>query len=355
MLFWGAVTGGFVYGISYLSFEQPFRAVVLLHSILIGTVYVVAMSSCMRTSKCLIDRYIPLRTKGAVLIHTLLQSISILVSFIAITALLKLALGDAFPVDGRFLRIVALVAFSAAFIGHSFSYMHDFHQRMREAEARAYEAQLQTLRAQVNPHFLFNVFNSIAALIRSRPDEAEAAVEDLADLFRYTLQASKRVSASLGEELRAAKLYLGIEKIRFRDRLRVQIDVPEVLQAVRVPSMTIQPLVENAVKHGVGRTDTPCTVTVSAAMSNGCLHLRVTDTGPGFDTTNPDPILARGTGLANVRGRLRILFGSEATFSIHPQGIQLTMPLNTGDGAESSSSEWRESDPRSQRPADIPD
>ena len=329
MLFWGTVTGALVYGISYLNFDQPFNGLALLYSALIGTVYVVGMSGFMHASKRLVSRLVPLRSQRAVWVHTTVQSLSMLISFVATTVLLKLVLGDFFSVDWRFLQIVALVAFSAAFIGHSFSYMHRFHQRMREAEATAYEAQLQALRAQVNPHFLFNAFNSIAALIRIRPAEAETVVEDLADLFRYTLQASKQASASLGEELRAARLYLDIERVRFRDRLRVQIDVPEALHAARVPGMTLQPLAENAVKHGVSRTDAPCTVTIAAERSDGRLRLRVMDTGPGFDTTDAEVVLARGSGLANVRERLRLFFGGDATFTIHPQGIELAMPLQT--------------------------
>lgn len=331
VLFWGVVTGALVYGISFLNFDQTFSWIALLYSGLIGTVYVSVMGSFMYASERLAKRFVPLRSKRAVLVHTTSQSLSMVISFIATTALLKLVLGNYFSVHWRFMLIVALVAFSAAFIGHSFSYMHRFHQRMRTAEAAAYEAKLQALRAQINPHFLFNAFNSIAALIRTRPADAETVVEDLADLFRYTLQASKQEAASLGEELRAARLYLDIEQVRFQDRLQVEIDVPEALHTARLPSMTLQPLVENAVKHGVSQTNAPCTITVDAHRQDDTLRLRVTDTGPGFDTTDPDDILECGTGLANIRERLRLFFGPDATFSIRSQGIELTMPLQTTD------------------------
>ena len=354
MLFWGAVTGALVYGISHLSFDQPFSGLALLYSALIGTVYVIGMSSFMRASKRLVSRLVPLRSRRAVWVHTTMQSLSMLISFVAITALLELVLGGYFSVGLRFLWIVALVAFSAAFIGHSFSYMHRFHQRMREAEATAYEAQLQALRAQVNPHFLFNAFNSIAALIRTRPAEAETVVEDLADLFRYTLQASKQESASLGEELHAARLYLDIERVRFRDRLRVQIDVPEALHAVRVPGMTLQPLAENAVKHGVSQTDARCTVTAEARRQDDTLRLRVTDTGPGFDSTDPDEVLERGTGLANVYERLRLFCGPDATFTIRPQGIELTLPLQTADDGSPSSFAQTDGHPSLRDRTDVP-
>lgn len=337
VLFWGVVTGAIVYGIGHLSFDQTFSWTTLLFSIGIGTVYVIIMGSFMHATGRLVDRFVPLRSKRAVLIHTASQSLSMLVSFIAATALLKLLLGRYLRIGWTSILIVALVAFSAALIGHSFSYMQRFHRRMREAERAQHAAEMNALRAQINPHFLFNALNSITALIRTRPAEAETVTEDLADLFRYSLRASKHNTVPLAEEIEAVRLYLAIEQARFRDRLQFEISVPDDLHAARVPSMTLQPLAENAVKHGVGQTHASCTVTVHARSEDGTLCLRVTDTGPGFDTTDPAVILARGTGLANVRDRLSTLFGSEATFSIRPQGVELTMPLQTTDDDEPSS------------------
>lgn len=332
LVLWGAVTGLLVYGIGTVSFGQSFDARAALFSIGIATLYVALMGGFMNLTGRWVGRYVPLRSQRAVAVHTVTQAASVLVSFILVTALLKLLLGRYFSVEWIPLLLIALVAFSAALIGSSFSYMQRFHRRMREAEATAYEAQLQALRAQINPHFLFNALNSIAALVRTHPEEAEAVVENLADLFRYTLHASKEEVATLGSEVAAARRYLAVERARFRERLVVRIDVPDGLRSARLPSMTLQPLVENAVKHGVGRTTDPCTITVGAWPDDDRLHLRVTDTGPGFDTTNADVVLARGTGLANVRERLRLLFEGEALFSILPQGIELEMPFETAYG-----------------------
>lgn len=329
LLLWGAVTGLLVYGIGIVSLGQSFDAGAALLSIGIATLYVALMGSFMSLVDHWVSRRVPLRSQRAVAVHTVAQAVSVLVSFILVTALLKLLLGPYFMVEWVPLLIVALVAFSAALIGSSFSTMQRFHRRMREAEAAAYEAQLQALRAQINPHFLFNAFNSIAALIRTRPDAAETVVEDLSDLFRYTLRASKQESATLGAELRAARLYLKIEQVRFRERLQVNLDVPTVLRTARMPSMTLQPLVENAVKHGAGQTPDPCTLCLCARREGNQLHLRVTDTGPGFDTTDLDDALSRGTGLANVCERLRLFFDGEAALSLLPQGVELTMPLRT--------------------------
>ncbi|PSQ93764.1 MAG: sensor histidine kinase, partial [Bacteroidetes bacterium QH_2_63_10] len=175
-----------------------------------------------------------------------------------------------------------------------------------------------------------NAFNSIATLVRTRPGEAESVVEDLSDLFRYALRASKKDAATLGEEVQAARRYLAVEKARFQDRLTVEIDVPERLCSVSLPSMTLQPLVENAVKHGVGRTQDGCTVTVTAEQNDGTLVLHVTDTGPGFETTDLDEVLDGGTGLANVRERLHLFFDDAAEMHLQAQGVELWIPL---DGA----------------------
>jgi LytS/YehU family sensor histidine kinase len=226
------------------------------------------------------------------------------------------------------LVVTATVAFGVAFIWSAFTYMGAFYRQLREAEAARYEARLEALRAQINPHFLFNAFNSIATLVRTRPEEAEAVVEDLSDLFRYTLRASKDDTATLAQEVQAARRYLAVEKARFRDRLTVEIDVPDRLRSVFLPSMTIQPLVENAVKHGVGRTQDTCVVTVTAEQNDGTLVLRVTDTGPGFETTDLDAVLDGGTGLANVHERLRLFFDGAAEMHLRAQGVELRLPLS---------------------------
>lgn len=147
---------------------------------------------------------------------------------------------------------------------------------------------MDALRAQISPHFLFSAFNSIAALIRTRSAEAESVVEDLADLFQYMLRASRTDVSTLEEEIRAAERNLAVETARFRDRLSVEVDVTDPLQSVALQGMTIQPLVENALKHGVDQAKDDCIVTIAARRENGRLVLRVMDTGPGFDETDLD-------------------------------------------------------------------
>ncbi|WP_118830033.1 sensor histidine kinase [Salinibacter ruber] len=270
---------------------------------------------------------VPLQSRRAVALHVGTLSVVTVVAFGTATGLCK-ALHPGFDLSWEVLLTSATTASAATLIWSAFSYMSAFYRRLREAEAARYEARLSALRAQINPHFLFNAFNSIAALVRTRPGEAEAVVEDLSDLFRYALQASKDSGmATLGAEVKAVRRYLSVEQARYRDRLIVEINVPEDLRPTPVPSMTVQPLVENAVKHGVGETQGDCTVSVTAERANGTLLLRVLDTGPGFDSTDLGDVLGEGSGLANVRERLELFFGEAAQMRLLPQGIELQIPL----------------------------
>ena len=134
-------------------------------------------------------------------------------------------------------------------------YFREFIGRALKAEKKQVESELSALRAQINPHFLFNSLNSIAALVRIHPEKAESVTEDLSDVFRYTLRASQKPLVSLKEEMEIIGLYLNIEMARFGDRLTVNINVPDELAHIQVPSLVLQPLVENAIKHGVSKVD----------------------------------------------------------------------------------------------------
>jgi signal transduction histidine kinase len=163
--------------------------------------------------------------------------------------------------------------------------------RERELTELAATAQLAALRAQINPHFLFNSLNSIAQLIRSDPDKAEACVERLADIFRYILRRAEKEFVPLGEELEMATAYLDIERARFGERLHVETHVdPKSLHQL-IPNLILQPLVENAVKHGLSRKLGPGTVRIDAALDDGCLELTVGDDGLGM----PRPALGAST------------------------------------------------------------
>jgi two-component system LytT family sensor kinase len=181
--------------------------------------------------------------------------------------------------------------------------------RERELTELAATAQLAALRAQINPHFLFNSLNSIAQLIRSDPDKAEACVERLAEIFRYILGRAEKEFVPLGEELQMATAYLDIERARFGERLHVETSVdPRSLNQL-IPNLILQPLVENAVKHGLSRKLGTGTIRIDAVLDDGCLSLTVGDDGLGMPRPALERVYDRGVGLRNLRDRLERLYG----------------------------------------------
>ncbi|MEM8559444.1 MAG: histidine kinase [Bacteroidota bacterium] len=180
------------------------------------------------------------------------------------------------------------------------------------------EAQLTALRAQINPHFLFNALNTIAALIAERPGDAEANVERLARIFRHVLTTSGQPFVPLRDEVRLVGEYLALEQARFGDRLQIEIDVPEALLEHPVPAYALQTLTENAVKHGIERQRGGGQVTITATLTEAdrplsgdgdALVLRVADTGVGLAHDPSDPTAFYGVGLGNVHDRLTQLYG----------------------------------------------
>jgi two-component system, LytTR family, sensor histidine kinase AlgZ len=184
--------------------------------------------------------------------------------------------------------------------------------RTRELEKEkalkaASDAKLQSLESRVHPHFLFNTLNSILSLVRSNPTEAEATIERLAALLRFSLDRHSSL-VTLEDELKITRDYLEIERVRFGDRLRFRIEVDESLISVKLPAMSLQTLVENSVKYAVGAQRSGADITVRARRNGNGLDLEVTDTGPGFA---PDSLPA-GHGLDTLKQRLEAQFGEQA-------------------------------------------
>lgn len=201
-------------------------------------------------------------------------------------------------------------------------------ERVRAELARA---EARALRAQINPHFLFNTLNTIAALIAQDPRAAEDVVTRLADVFRYALTSAGHERSRFGDELEFVRAYLAIEKARFGDRLRVEEDIAPGLEAVRVPSLLLQPLVENAVHHAIAPRPTGGTVTLRALAHGDRLVVTLADDGPGLaEGVGPR---GHGVGLESVRERMR-LAGPDHRFELDGapgRGVQvrLEFPLVT--------------------------
>ncbi len=177
------------------------------------------------------------------------------------------------------------------------------------------KAQLSALRQQIEPHFLFNTLNTIAGLVREgRGENAVDMIAGLSELLRRTLQSSDGQEVALGEELEIVEKYLEIEKARFAERLQVRVEVAEELRGAQVPSLILQPVVENAVKHGIAKRVQGGTIGISATRANGTLELCVKNDGPGFPAGWENE--RRGIGLGNVRERLASLYGERAGLKV---------------------------------------
>jgi two-component system sensor histidine kinase AlgZ len=204
-------------------------------------------------------------------------------------------------------------------------------RREEQARLAAAQAELRALQARTNPHFLFNSLNSVAGLIAEDPPRAELMLEKLAAVFRYALEGSRRETVSLAAEVAAVTTYLGVEGIRFGERLTVEIDVdpdPRV-QELPVPPLLLQPLVENAIIHGIAPNREKGTVSLRVARREGSVVITVEDDGAGAGAAEP---AGSGSALRDLGERLRLLYGSRASLGHgprHPRGhrSEVVLPL----------------------------
>jgi two-component system, LytTR family, sensor kinase len=182
------------------------------------------------------------------------------------------------------------------------------------------KAQLNALRRQIEPHFLFNTLNAIAGLVREkRNDDAVSMIAELSDFLRRVLEDSDRQQVPLAEELEFTQKYLDIQKVRLAERLQFSVDVPSELLAAQVPSLILQPMVENAVKHGIAQRVQGGAIRISASRNNGTLTLRVYNDGPNLPAGWEKD--QSGIGVANVRTRLRSLYGEAFDLSMRNQRL----------------------------------
>ena len=234
--------------------------------------------------------------------------------------------------SARYPATALLLCWTALYYGVKF---YEHLQLEREAtlkqSALAQEAQLKMLRYQLNPHFLFNTLNAISTLVLDNQNRtANLAVSRLSEFLRYTLDQDPMKKVTLRQELDALNLYLGIEKLRFGDRLRLEFDVDERAESALVPSLLLQPLVENAMKYAIAPREQGGAVTVIAGIEGGGLRLAVVDDGPGLPAAAANAN-GRGVGLRNTRERLKVLYGDAHAVEVADASpglrVEMRLPL----------------------------
>ncbi|WOI43594.1 histidine kinase [Acidovorax sp. BLS4] len=204
--------------------------------------------------------------------------------------------------------------------------------RARARTPAATTARLSELQSRIRPHFLFNTLNSAIALVRAEPAKAEALLEDLSDLFRHAL-VDQGESATLGEEITLARRYLDIEQVRFEERLRVQWSLDARADGARLPPLLLQPLVENAVKHGVEPSATGGRLRIVTELRGSRVIVVITNTVPAAPQREGGRPRGHGIALANVRDRLRLLHDVQCEFSAGMQNgryqVRISLPARS--------------------------
>jgi len=328
VLFWTAVSAaagaatGLAVSIFRGSFEKPFLGMSILFGIVVG---LAALLSNMVLAPRLSD--LPTLARGSI------QALSLLAGAAAGT----LAVLWFFPlfVLADIRQTVALLAINATLaliVGSIVAVYEDLRTRLAESlreveEVRLVEAQLKehaaraelsALQARINPHFFFNTLNTISSLLDDDPERADEVLQRLAGLFRYTFKAADARPVPLSDEIEFVKDYLEIESARFGERLRVVFDVEPAALGVPVPGLVLQPLVENAIGHGIAPLPQGGTVRLSARASGGDLVVEVIDDGTGLKGRSGDSLVRDGHGLGNVLQRLKTLYSRRGRIELEP-------------------------------------
>jgi sensor histidine kinase YesM len=248
---------------------------------------------------------------GATILYAVLDAFSF--SFIKLASpglSLSLVLGTVF------LNFTVLAGWSALYFGINFwLVVEEQIDQMQHLETQASSAQLAMLRYQLNPHFLFNTLNSISTLVLLKQTErANAMLSRLSSFLRYTLANEPTAHVTVAQEVETLKLYLEIEKMRFEDRLRPRFDIDPAVDRARLPSLLLQPLVENAIKYAVTPREEGAEIAVTARLAGERVQISVSDTGPGLRDGPVMPSLSTGVGLANIRDRLGQAYADDHRF-----------------------------------------
>ncbi len=217
-------------------------------------------------------------------------------------------------------------------LSHALDYYRKYRERELSAsqlETKLAQAQLDALRMQLHPHFLFNTLNSVSVLMTEDVQAAQRMLARLSDLLRASLGKSGAHEVALDDELKFLESYLEIEQTRFQDRLTVRMEIDPAARGARVPNLILQPLVENAIRHGIAPRARKGVVLVRAARANGVVQLTVADDGPGLGAASAEDLM-KGIGLSNTRSRLRQLYGAAHRFELREReggGLEVSIEI----------------------------
>ena len=228
--------------------------------------------------------------------------------------------------------LIMVGCWSGVYFGiKNFQMLQKEKQNALKASTMAHQAHIKMLRYQLNPHFLFNTLNAISTLVLLKEnDTAEAMVSRLSDFLRYSLDNDPIKRVPLGQETKALRLYLEIEKVRFDDRLEVVWNIDEECENALVPSMILQPIIENAVKHAISKMENGGQIAITARAFGNDLLMDVADNGPGADIVDGQLSRENGVGLANIKERLHSLYQRNFAFSIEdnqPSGVRVRIRI----------------------------
>lgn len=292
----------------------------------------------------IIIRYVFRLVRGGSPMLVVITALSFCGGFAFVFSLLEvyaadLLLGD----DGNFqglqlfgnamLDLFVLLSWTGLYFGiNYYLMMQQEKEKALKASALAHQAQLKMLRYQLNPHFLFNTLNAISTLVLEKDVKpANDMLTRLSSFLRYTLVNQPNTKVTLDQELYALDLYLEIEKVRFQERLRLQNDISRDAREALIPSLLLQPLIENAIKYAIAPSETGGTVHVAARVENGMLCVSMEDDGPGFDgeVTAPDE-KSSGVGIVNTKERLTQIYGDNHQFNmgnVDPHGVWIKIMI----------------------------
>lgn len=234
--------------------------------------------------------------------------------------------------EGTTSAFMVMVVWSALYFGIKFYMMaQEEQQRRLKATAMAHEAQLKMLHYQLNPHFLFNTLNAISTLILDQDTRlANTMVTRLSRFLRYSLDNDPMVKVTVADEVEALKLYLDIEKVRFDERLKLNFDIDPAASSALMPSLLLQPLVENSIKYAISQAINGGSISVSASVVEDKLLLLVADDGPGLELRYGSMPKGSGVGLVNCRERLKEIYGEKQIFRLgttEPHGLTVSISI----------------------------